>query len=61
MNGAVPMGANRGMGIWIHVDHGGPTHACVSIAKAHMKQLLRVLNPADHPVVVMGDAASLAR
>ncbi|MFE2543091.1 hypothetical protein [Actinacidiphila glaucinigra] len=61
MNGAAPMGANRGMGIWIHVDHGGPTHACVSIAKAHMKQLLRVLDPADHPVVVMGDAASLAR
>ncbi|MDX3098363.1 L,D-transpeptidase family protein [Streptomyces sp. ME19-03-3] len=61
MNGAQPMGANRGGGIWIHVDHGGPTHACVSISKAHMKELLRSLDPADHPVVVMGDAASLAR
>jgi L,D-peptidoglycan transpeptidase YkuD (ErfK/YbiS/YcfS/YnhG family) len=61
MNGAQPMGANRGGGIWIHVDHGGPTHACVSLSKTHMKQLLRALDPADHPVVVMGDASSLAR
>lgn len=61
MDGAQPMGANRGGGIWIHVDHGGPTHACVSISKAHMKELLLALDPADHPVVVMGDAASLAR
>ncbi|MFF3514085.1 L,D-transpeptidase family protein [Streptomyces sp. NPDC002573] len=48
-------------GIWIHVDHGGPTHACVSLSRTHMKQLLRALDPADHPVVVMGDADSLAR
>ncbi|MEU2625123.1 L,D-transpeptidase family protein [Streptomyces sp. NPDC007157] len=61
MDGTEPMGKNRGGGIWIHVDHGGPTHACISISKAHMKQLLRTLDPADHPVVVMGDAASLAR
>ncbi|MFJ4985321.1 L,D-transpeptidase family protein [Streptomyces sp. NPDC088732] len=61
MDGTQPMGANRGGGIWIHVDHGGPTHACVSLSKAHMRQLLRALDPADHPVVVMGDAASLAR
>ncbi|MGW1622428.1 L,D-transpeptidase family protein [Streptomyces sp. NPDC002172] len=61
MDGAQPMGANRGGGIWIHVDHGGPTHACVSLSKSHMKRLLRALEPADHPVVVMGDAASLAR
>ncbi|MFE9611757.1 hypothetical protein [Streptomyces sp. NPDC006012] len=56
-----PQGANRGGGIWLHVDHGGPTQACVSLAKAHMKELLRTLDPALHPVVVMGDAASLAK
>jgi L,D-peptidoglycan transpeptidase YkuD (ErfK/YbiS/YcfS/YnhG family) len=56
-----PMGASKGGGIWLHVDHGGPTHGCVSIAKAHMRQLLRTLDPARHPVVVMGDSASLAR
>ncbi|MFF4761236.1 L,D-transpeptidase family protein [Streptomyces sp. NPDC001292] len=56
-----PLGASRGGGIWFHVDHGGPTHGCVSISETHMKELLRTLDPARHPVVVMGDAASLAR
>ncbi|MGQ4334220.1 L,D-transpeptidase family protein, partial [Streptomyces hayashii] len=56
-----PLGAGRGGGIWFHVDHGGPTHGCVSIAEEHMKELLRTLDPALHPVVVMGDHASLAR
>ncbi|MDX2681213.1 L,D-transpeptidase family protein [Streptomyces sp. NY05-11A] len=56
-----PLGAGRGGGIWLHVDHGGPTHGCVSIAEQHMKELLRALDPALHPVVVMGDHASLAR
>ncbi|MFI0941793.1 L,D-transpeptidase family protein [Streptomyces sp. NPDC021020] len=55
-----PLGAARGGGIWFHVDHGGPTHGCVSVSEAHMKQLLATLDPALHPVVVMGDAASLA-
>jgi L,D-peptidoglycan transpeptidase YkuD (ErfK/YbiS/YcfS/YnhG family) len=56
-----PLGASRGGGIWFHVDHGGPTHGCVSLSKAHMKELLRALDPDRHPVVVMGDAKSLAR
>ena len=57
---ARPMGASRGGGIWIHVDHGGPTHGCVSLAKADMALLLRDLDPSKHPVVVMGDATSLS-
>lgn len=56
-----PLGAGRGGGIWLHVDHGGPTQGCVSIAREHMKELLRALDPGLHPVVVMGDATSLAR
>jgi L,D-peptidoglycan transpeptidase YkuD (ErfK/YbiS/YcfS/YnhG family) len=56
-----PLGASRGGGIWLHVDHGGPTHGCVSLAEEHMKELLQALDPAQHPVIVMGDAASLAR
>ncbi|MFF7952720.1 L,D-transpeptidase family protein [Streptomyces griseorubiginosus] len=56
-----PMGAGRGGGIWLHVDHGGPTHGCVSVSEEHMKELLRVLDPGLHPVVVMGDGPSLAR
>ncbi|MGW0708344.1 L,D-transpeptidase family protein [Streptomyces sp. NPDC002643] len=56
-----PLGTSRGGGIWLHVDHGGPTHGCVSLAKQHMKELLLTLDPALHPVVVMGDVTSLER
>ncbi|SEC32262.1 L,D-peptidoglycan transpeptidase YkuD, ErfK/YbiS/YcfS/YnhG family [Streptomyces sp. 2231.1] len=55
-----PLGPARGGGVWLHVDHGGPTHGCVSVAKAHMKELLRTLDPHRHPVVVMGYADWLA-
>ncbi|MEE4546058.1 L,D-transpeptidase family protein [Streptomyces sp. V4-01] len=60
LDGEQPLGPSRGGGIWIHVDHGGPTHGCVSVAAAHMVELLRTLRPADHPVIVMGDHSSLA-
>jgi L,D-peptidoglycan transpeptidase YkuD (ErfK/YbiS/YcfS/YnhG family) len=56
-----PMGADRGGGIWVHVDHGGPTHGCVALTKDDMRALLEALDPAKHPVIVMGDAASLAQ
>ncbi|MEU9479300.1 L,D-transpeptidase family protein [Streptomyces sp. NPDC048191] len=56
-----PLGPRRGGGVWLHVDHGGPTHGCVSIAQAPMKELLRTLDPHRHPVVVMGYADWLAR
>ena len=56
-----PMGAARGGGIWLHVDHGGPTHACVSLPAQGMVMLLRELSPSQHPVIVMGDRADLAR
>ncbi|MGB9997532.1 L,D-transpeptidase family protein [Streptomyces pseudogriseolus] len=54
-----PLGADRGGGIWLHVDHDGPTQGCVSLSEQHMRDLLLALDPALHPVVVMGDAASL--
>lgn len=56
-----PLGADKGGGIWLHVDHGGPTHGCVSLEEEHMKELLRTLDPDQHPVIVMGDAESLER
>ncbi|WTG93714.1 L,D-transpeptidase family protein [Kitasatospora sp. NBC_01560] len=55
-----PNGSTKGGGIWIHVDHGGPTHGCVSVPEDKMAELIRALDPAAHPVIVMGDAASLA-
>ncbi|MFI6084384.1 L,D-transpeptidase family protein [Streptomyces sp. NPDC051217] len=56
-----PLGASRGGGIWIHVDHGGPTQGCVSLPMKRMKDLLRWLDPSKHPRVVMGDVSSLGR
>ncbi|MFD5567563.1 L,D-transpeptidase family protein [Streptomyces cadmiisoli] len=56
-----PLGAGKGGGIWLHVDHEGPTQGCVSLKKEHMRELLLTLDPDRHPVVVMGDAVSLRR
>ncbi|MFJ9697653.1 L,D-transpeptidase family protein [Kitasatospora sp. NPDC101183] len=55
-----PRGGRYGGGIWLHVDHGGPTHGCVGLPVERMRELLLALDPALHPVVVMGDAQSLA-
>ncbi|WNO71579.1 hypothetical protein [Streptomyces sp. AM8-1-1] len=56
-----PEGEEKGGGIWVHVDHGGPTRACVSLEQPHMVDLLLRLDPARNPVIVMGDVASLMR
>ncbi|MEU8519990.1 hypothetical protein [Streptomyces sp. NPDC048577] len=56
-----PLGADKGGGVWIHVDHGGPTQACISLDREVMPRLLRALDPAKDPVVVMGPRDVLAR
>ncbi|MGW1837430.1 L,D-transpeptidase family protein [Streptomyces sp. NPDC002067] len=55
-----PEGQAKGGGIWLHLDHGSGTSGCVSITKEGMAALLRALDPARRPVVVMGDRAHLA-
>ncbi|MET7697980.1 hypothetical protein [Streptomyces sp. NPDC005485] len=54
-----PEGQTKGGGIWLHMDHGSGTSACVSLSKSGMEYLLRTLDPDQHPVVVMGDKAAL--
>lgn len=54
-----PEGYAKGGGIWLHMDHGSGTSACVSVSKEVMRFLLRTLDPDRHPVVVMGDRADL--
>ncbi|MFF5637251.1 hypothetical protein [Streptomyces sp. NPDC012825] len=56
-----PLGAEKGGGVWIHVDHDGPTQACVTLEREDLRELLRALDPAREPVVVMGPATELAR
>ncbi|MFE7133837.1 L,D-transpeptidase family protein [Streptomyces sp. NPDC057638] len=56
-----PLGAERGGGIWVHVDHGAGTAGCVGVGKPQMRELLRRLDPAARPVVVMGPEEWLGR
>ncbi|MFH8472317.1 L,D-transpeptidase family protein [Streptomyces sp. NPDC018000] len=56
-----PLGQERGGGIWIHVDHDGPTQGCITLPKDRMRELLQLLDPAKKPVVVMGDVPALER
>jgi L,D-peptidoglycan transpeptidase YkuD (ErfK/YbiS/YcfS/YnhG family) len=57
---ARPEGDDRGGGIWLHVDHGDGTAACVSVSRDAMEFLLRTLDPDRHPVMVMGDREELS-
>ncbi|MFE3166884.1 hypothetical protein [Streptomyces sp. NPDC059224] len=54
-----PQGVEKGGGIWLHLDHGDGTSACVSLPESGMKTLLHTLDPHLHPVVVMGDRERL--
>ncbi|NSL43298.1 hypothetical protein [Streptomyces sp. 8P21H-1] len=54
-----PEGRSKGGSIWLHMDHGSGTSACVSLSKSGMEYLLRTLDPDRDPVVVMGDKAHL--
>ncbi|WP_030314879.1 hypothetical protein [Streptomyces flavochromogenes] len=56
-----PLGDEKGGGVWIHVDHGGPTQACVALDREPLRELIRALDPAKEPVIVMGPAPELAR
>jgi L,D-peptidoglycan transpeptidase YkuD (ErfK/YbiS/YcfS/YnhG family) len=56
-----PLGTNRGGGIWLHVEHTTPTQGCIALRREVMRELLRTLDPAKKPVVVMGPRADLAR
>ncbi|MFD3998149.1 hypothetical protein [Streptomyces sp. NPDC058548] len=56
-----PLGAEKGGGVWIHVDHGGPTQACIALERESLRELIRALDPAKEPVIVMGPWFELAR
>jgi L,D-peptidoglycan transpeptidase YkuD (ErfK/YbiS/YcfS/YnhG family) len=43
-----------GSGIFLHADTGAPTQGCVSLTLPELDSVLRWLNPALHPVIVMG-------
>ncbi|MGO8860488.1 MAG: L,D-transpeptidase family protein [Acidimicrobiales bacterium] len=52
-----PATAPIGSGIFLHADLGVPTDGCISLPYTDLVEVLRWLNPALHPVVVMGPDA----
>lgn len=49
-----PANTAKGGGIFLHVNGSGATAGCVSVSRDRMRRILRWLNPADNPVIVMG-------
>ena len=50
---AEPQGPGPGGGIWLHVDNGAATLACVTVSEANLVTILRWLDPSQHPVIVL--------
>ena len=46
-------------GIWLHVSGTGATRGCISVSKPHMRSILKWLDPAQRPVIVMGPRGQL--
>ncbi|GAA5201013.1 hypothetical protein GCM10023322_80150 [Rugosimonospora acidiphila] len=51
----------RGSGIFLHVMGSGGTAGCVSLAQSNLLKVLKWLNPADHPRIVMAPSQNLSR
>ena len=56
-----PADTRRGGGIFLHVSGPGATSGCVSIPRSAMRAVLQWLDPAAHPVLVMGPRSALHR
>jgi len=51
----------RGFAIFLHANGGGATAGCVSVGVKKMKALLRWLDPAKSPTIVIGRSSWLSR
>ena len=49
-----PVVQGAGSGIFLHVTAGRPTNGCVSIALPDLVRIMRWVNPADHPRILIG-------
>jgi L,D-peptidoglycan transpeptidase YkuD (ErfK/YbiS/YcfS/YnhG family) len=50
-----------GGGIFLHVRAPRPTSGCVAVSRAGMLSILRWLDPAQHPVIVMAPTSAIGR
>ncbi len=55
-----PVVPGAGSAIFLHVSDGGPTVGCVSLPTSELVAVLRWLNPAAQPRIIMGTAATIA-
>lgn len=56
-----PADTRAGGGIFLHIDRPGSTAGCVSVVARDMGRLLRWLDPASRPVIVMGPRSAITR
>jgi L,D-peptidoglycan transpeptidase YkuD (ErfK/YbiS/YcfS/YnhG family) len=52
-----PVVPRKGSAIFLHVSTGGGTAGCVSLNQSQLLQVLRWLDPAKNPVIVMGPSS----
>lgn len=58
---ANPANTKAGGGIFLHVSNGTKTAGCIAIPQATMRQVLRWLDPAKHPRIVIGPESVIDR
>lgn len=56
-----PANLRAGGGIFVHVSSTGPTAGCVSLPAPALAEVIRLLVPADHPLIVIGPMSGLDR
>jgi L,D-peptidoglycan transpeptidase YkuD (ErfK/YbiS/YcfS/YnhG family) len=56
---STPPDTKAGGGIFLHVSKGIPTAGCISISLETMREVLRWLKPARHPVIVIGPESDI--
>lgn len=54
-----PIVRGRGSGIFLHVTTGRPTLGCISLPQAQLVSVLRWLDPAASPLIVIGTRATI--
>jgi L,D-peptidoglycan transpeptidase YkuD (ErfK/YbiS/YcfS/YnhG family) len=56
-----PITPGAGSAIFLHDNVGNPTDGCVSLPPAQLDTVLRWLNPAAAPLIIIGTDASIGR
>ena len=56
-----PANTRAGGGIFLHVSKGEPTAGCIAIERSRMRDLMRWLDPAADPVLVVGPLDEITR